>query len=97
MQTIKRLMQKHIIGMITCEQVDNFLYDYHEGCLSSVESFKFKLHLSMCSECKKYVHDYKQTLHKIKNNYNSISSTDKIPEELVQTILNIRKTNNTEN
>ena len=55
-------MTQYVPGMLTCEEVDSFLYDFHEGQLSYAEKIKFKIHLSMCSECKAYVRGYKEAI-----------------------------------
>lgn len=89
---IKRLMTQHIPGMLTCEEVDNFLYDFHEGQLSRAEKFKFKLHLSMCSECKDYVSQYKNTITLSQQAFSKVDSQDDdVPEQLIEVILKSRK------
>ncbi len=55
-------MTKYVPGMLTCEEVDRFLYDFHEDALTYSEKLRFKLHLSMCKECKAYVRGYKDTI-----------------------------------
>ncbi len=90
MLKIKRLMQKHVPGMMTCEAIDNFLYDYHEGNLSYFESVKFRLHLSMCKECQAYVLGYKNTIRISQDNFIVPEPIENIPEKLIQAILDIR-------
>lgn len=89
---IKRLMTQHLPGMLTCEEVDGFLYNFHEGNLSYTESIKFKLHLSMCSECRAYVHGYKNTIRVSQTGFIKANPIEKVPEELMQVILKSRKT-----
>lgn len=87
---IKRLMTKHLPGMLTCEEVDSFLFNFHEGNLSSAEKFKFNLHLSMCSECKTYVDEYKNTIRISQTDFIRAEPIESVPEELLQVILKSR-------
>jgi len=91
MLMMKRLMTKYVPGMLTCEQVDRFLYDFHEDTLTYSERVKFKLHLSMCKECKTYVRDYKNTIRLSKEGIPTAEPLTKVPEELVQAIIKSRK------
>jgi len=99
MQMIKRLMTQYMPGMLTCHEVDGFLFDFHEGKLSYSENFKFKLHLTLCKECKAYLKNYKNTVRAVSLShrqsgdiYNKSASDtlENIPEELVQVILKSR-------
>ena len=83
-------MTQYVPGMLTCEEVDGFLYDFHEGQLSYAERFKFKLHLSMCSECRAYLREYRNAIQLSKANYIKASPLEKVPEELMQVILKSR-------
>ncbi len=78
-------------GMLTCEELDGFLYDFHEGNLSPIEKLKFKLHLSICSECRKYVNGYKNTISTYQAGFSKADQIDKIPEDLMQAILKSRE------
>ena len=100
MLTMRRLMTKYVPGMLTCEEVDGFLYDFHEGNLSYTEQLKFKLHLSMCKECKDYLRNYKNTIRMsqveyTKSEFTNTESTkvdqaEKVPEALIEAILKSR-------
>ena len=90
MLMIKRLMTQHLPGMLTCEEVDGFLYNFHEGHLSYTESIKFKLHLSMCSECRAYVQGYKNTVQISQTGFINPPPIESVPEELLQVILKSR-------
>lgn len=78
-------------GMLTCEEVDGFLYDFHEGNLSPIRKLKFTLHLSMCSECRKYVNGYKNTIRTYQSGFIKADQIEKVPEDLMQAILKSRK------
>jgi len=98
---IKRLMTKYVPGMLTCEEVDSFLYDFHHSNLPFSQQLKFKMHIAMCSECKAYLEGYRNTIRLSKEAFfldkNSINndmlspSIEKVPEELMSAILSVRK------
>jgi hypothetical protein len=94
MQMMKRLMTQYMPGMLTCHEVDGFLFDFHEGKLSYSENLKFKLHLTLCKECKAYLKNYKNTVRITQSGdiYNKSASDtlENIPEELVQVIIKSR-------
>jgi predicted anti-sigma-YlaC factor YlaD len=90
-------MTKYMPGMLTCEEVDSFLYSYHQGELTYGEKLKFSLHLTMCRECKMYVSDYKNSVRLSKQGLKTAEPLEKVPEELVQIILKSRSTMNTKN
>lgn len=81
-------------GMLTCQEVDNFLYDFYEGNLSYGEWLKFKFHLSMCSDCRTYVRQYKNTIRLSQSGFVKATPIEKVPEDLVQAILKSRDENN---
>jgi len=89
---MKRLMTKYIPGMLTCEEVDNFLYDFQEGQLSYLERLKFKLHLSMCKECKDYLRNYQSTIRMSQAEFTKVDTAEKVPEALIDAILKSRTT-----
>jgi predicted anti-sigma-YlaC factor YlaD len=79
-------------GMLTCEEVDDFLYRFNEGSLSYSENLKFKLHLSMCRECRDYVNKYKETIQVSKEIFIKANQIENVPEDLIQAILKSRTT-----
>lgn len=83
-------MTQYVPGMLTCKEVDNFLYDFHEGQLSYAEKIKFKLHLSMCSECKAYVQGYKNAIRISQDGFIKANPIENVPEELIEVILKSR-------
>jgi len=90
MLMIKRLMTKYVPGMLTCQEVDGFLYDFHQGNLSFSQQFTFKMHISMCRECKSYVNDYKDNIRLSKEGFVIAEPIDKVPEALMTAILKAR-------
>jgi predicted anti-sigma-YlaC factor YlaD len=72
---------------VTCEALINkFLMDYHTGSLSLARKLDFELHLTLCSECRKYVDSYRKTIMLAKH---SGELESPIPEELVKAILTV--------
>ncbi|MBI4584613.1 MAG: zf-HC2 domain-containing protein [Planctomycetes bacterium] len=57
--------------MITCRDLTELVTDYLEGRLSLLERIKFQFHLGMCSHCRAYIRQMKQT----------IQMLGKLPEE----------------
>ncbi|MDX2369306.1 MAG: hypothetical protein QNK36_13050 [Colwellia sp.] len=98
---IKRLMTTYVPGMLTCEEVDSFLYDFYQGNLPFGQQLKFKMHIAMCSECKAYLDDYRNTIRLSKEafvlNKSSVDDDmisppiEKVPEDLMNAILSVRK------
>ena len=78
------------ISLPLLSSYDNFLYDFHEGQLSYAEKIKFKLHLSMCTECKAYVRGYKNTIRISQAGFTKPEPMESIPEELIEVILKSR-------
>lgn len=83
-------MTQYVPGMLTCKEVDNFLYDFHEGQLPYAEKIKFKLHLSMCTECKAYVQGYKNAIRVSQDGFIKANPIENVPEELIEVILKSR-------
>ena len=83
-------MTKYIPGMLTCEEVDSFLYDFQECQLSYLERLKFKLHLSMCKECKDYLRNYQSTIRMSQAEFTKVDTAEKVPEALIDAILKSR-------
>ena len=91
MLMIKRLMTRYVPGMLTCQEVDRFLYDFHQGNLSFSQQLKFKIHISMCRECRAYVKDYKNTVRLSKEGFTIAEPIENVPEDLMAAILKARK------
>lgn len=84
-------MTLYVPGMLTCQEIDSFLYDFHQGNLSFSQQLKFKIHISMCRECKAYVKDYKNTIRLSKEGFTVVQPVEKVPQDLMSAILKTRK------
>ena len=74
---------------MTCKELTEFLDRYVDNELSFTEKASFKLHLSLCSDCRRYVKGYRATLVLAKN---AVTKPDDpvptaVPKELVEGIL----------
>ena len=83
---IKGLMMKHVYGMITCKEFENFIADYFDGELSESQFRKFNLHVKVCRECSDYLDAYKRTMELART---SLESTEmpEVPESMIKAIL----------
>ncbi len=79
--------------MLTCQELDGFIVDYLDGRLDFTTRMKFKMHISMCGDCKRYLVRYRQTMRTVSAAYQNDSSplTEDVPENLVQAILSARR------
>ena len=62
MRALQGIMQKYMPGMITCQQVDQFLMDYLDGTLPRVQRIRFERHLRFCRDCRDYIRAYQASI-----------------------------------
>ena len=74
--------------MLTCQEVIDFLTDYLDGQLPLNQRLAFELHLSLCRDCRSYLHNFKTTIAAAKQTRDDAAS---MPEELVKAILQSRR------
>jgi anti-sigma factor RsiW len=79
--------------MMTCRQVTEFLDRYLDGELPRMARLQFRLHLSVCRDCRRYLRSYQQTIRSAREAF--IDATDHcgepaMPEALVKAILAAR-------
>ncbi len=48
--------------MLTCKKLIENGSEYLEGDMSRWQRFKYKMHLFMCTHCKRYIQQLKQTI-----------------------------------
>ncbi len=48
--------------MITCREFEDFLGDYLEGRLAWGARWRFRLHMWMCPECRRYLRSFRRSL-----------------------------------
>jgi predicted anti-sigma-YlaC factor YlaD len=69
---------------MTCRQVIEFLDRYCDGELTALQRARFKVHLSLCRNCRRYLASYRAT---IRLSRDASGPPPEVPEELIQAIL----------
>ncbi len=90
---LKGLMLRHVYGMITCREFEEFINAYQESELPSRERSRFEMHLRVCRECRQYLAAYQQTIEVGRAVFTTPDEPlpDNVPEGLIQAILKLRK------
>ncbi len=47
--------------MLTCKEITELVTDYAEGNLSFTDRIRFRMHIGMCRNCRRYVRQVKAT------------------------------------
>ena len=68
--------------MITCRELTELVTDYLEGRLSIGQRLRFEMHLGLCSHCRAYLRQMKQTIGSLRS-----LREDDIPEDMSQRLL----------
>ncbi|MDJ0789379.1 MAG: zf-HC2 domain-containing protein [Myxococcota bacterium] len=61
-QRLGSWMLKSLPGMLTCEEFEAFVHDYHEGTLGEKQRRRFDLHMEICPRCRTHFDDYVRTV-----------------------------------
>ncbi len=79
---------------MNCKELIGFLMDYVDGELPPEEQGRFERHLGLCTDCAAYVTSYRETvrLGKMICRPDENELPTDIPEDLVQAILEARRT-----
>lgn len=89
---LKGLFLKHVHGMITCKEFEEFVLDYLDDELPAVQRSVFEMHMRLCRECREYLAAYKRA----QELGHAVLSTgdepvpDDVPEDLIRAILDAR-------
>ena len=77
---------------MTCREFADFMMDYLSGELSSESRAQFDHHLSVCSNCRRYLASYRETVTLGKRAFEDDAARvpAEVPEELVKAILAAR-------
>jgi anti-sigma factor RsiW len=77
---------------MTCQELIGFLSDYLDGQLPLTQRLAFELHLTLCRDCRAYLHNFKTTIAAGKAAMSTSPDMEpaEVPEELVQAILKAR-------
>ena len=93
MRRLKGAMLKHMHGMITCREFEDFVQRYLDGELTARQARVFEWHMRFCRECREYLAAYQQAVEIGKT---VLSAPDEpvptdVPEDLVSAILSARE------
>ncbi|MGH1419041.1 MAG: anti-sigma factor family protein [Hyphomicrobiaceae bacterium] len=90
---MKGKMMRHLPGMITCVEFEEFIVSYLEGTLPEVELKKFEWHIRFCRECREYLVAYKKAIEAARASVSqgTAFTPAEIPQDLVDAILEARK------
>lgn len=83
--------------MITCREFNDFIFDYIEGNLSKKQTVLFKRHMRVCRSCRNFLKTY-LAAYKAKGQilpYDDIEVPDTVPQDLIDSILDVRRTKGT--
>ena len=78
---------------VTCREFADFMMDYLSGELSSASRAEFEHHLSLCSNCQRYLASYEES---VKLGQRAFDEDDgavpaDVPEQLVKAIMAARR------
>ncbi len=76
-------------GMLTCREVEDFLYAYVEDELPRVQRVKFDVHIALCRECHDYLARYRETVALARRAFEDPAAPvpDSVPDDLVEAIV----------
>jgi predicted anti-sigma-YlaC factor YlaD len=59
-KTITMKIMFRMLGIPTCEEMDQFIYDYLEGKLDKETTKSIEKHLRFCVNCKRFISSYRR-------------------------------------
>ena len=89
---LKSMMFRHIHGMISCREFEDFVQAYTDGELPERQKSVFERHLRLCRECREYLAAYQRTVD-IARSLQATPSDPvpaEVPEDLIKAILDAR-------
>jgi anti-sigma factor RsiW len=77
---------------VTCREFADFMMDYLSDELSTESRAAFEYHLSLCTNCRRYLASYRETIKLGKRAFEDVDAEvpSQVPEELVKAILAAR-------
>ena len=76
---------------ITCRELLDFLHLYLDGELPADRRHEFDRHLGVCEPCRRYIHEYRQSVAMGKAAFTALDEPADAPEELIAAVLRARK------
>ena len=92
MRRIKGAMMRHVHGMITCREFEEFVLAYLDGELPRRQARVFEWHMRLCRECREYLAAYRRSVElgqAVMGDSGSLPAD--VPDDLVTAILDARK------
>lgn len=80
--------------MITCQEFNDFIFNYTEGLLSESQTARFERHMKYCPSCRNFLKTYIATYKagKVILPYNDLTVPNTIPKELLDAISDLGET-----
>jgi len=90
---LKGFIMKHMHGMITCKEFEDFVLRYLDDELSDHQRSSFERHMRVCRECREYLAAYQRAMEVGRAVLPSSDDPvpDDVPEDLIKAILEARK------
>ena len=92
MRRLKGAMLKHMHGMITCQEFEEFVLRYLDGELPAAQRRVFEWHMRLCRECREYLAAYRRAIEIGKATLGAPDGPvpENVPEDLISAILSAR-------
>ena len=90
---LKSIMFRHLHGMMTCKEFEDFVQAYVDDELASPQRSVFARHLRLCRECRDYLTAYQRTIEVGRTVLTAPEDPlpGDVPEDLIKAILEARK------
>ena len=75
--------------MLTCKDVSDAASDYLEGPTTFVQRFSFRLHLTMCKHCRRYITQLRLSIDVAQKISQPSKPTDEEIEALVEKLIGL--------
>ena len=79
-------MLRNVPGMLTCEELESFIHDYHAGALEKKQRSRFEMHLALCPMCQVHFDAYVRTVELGQRVCEEDELPENMPEELAGAI-----------
>ena len=90
---LKGMMFRHIHGMMSCREFEDFVQAYIDGELPERQRTVMERHMRLCRECREYLAAYKKAMeigHSVLAGH-GVSLPADVPEDLISAILEARE------
>lgn len=79
--------------MITCQEFNEFIFDYTEGQLTDAQVTLFERHMKVCPTCRNFMKTYQAAFKvgKVMFPYSDKKTPDEVPSDLLDAIRDVYK------